>query len=184
MIIRFAVWIPITLEEISRPQLLVAVVASEMLRMPCLAQSCDYLADNWLVACVAAALLHCVYTLSWHVGLKVSKHKLKLIASLSAFVERWFYYGFFARLIMSDPLCRLHVIGDWLLLMLLLLGWVDLIRVKMINLSVHLKVIPMFSKHMLAYRQANFVTNRVGFFFSKKMFVSESPTIKNIQFYF
>lgn len=112
MIIRFAVGIPVSLEEISRPQLLIAVVAREMLRMPCLAQSCDYLANYWLVACIAAALLHGVYTLSAHVSLKVAKHKFKLIASLSAFVERRFYYSFFARLIMSYSFRWLHVIGD------------------------------------------------------------------------
>lgn len=120
VVISFAVRISVTLEEVSSSQFLITVIASEMLRMPCLAQSCDDLADYWLVASAAAALLFRVYTLSWHIGLKVSKHILKLIASGFALVERCFHYSFFARLIMRYTFRRLHVISDWLLLMLLL----------------------------------------------------------------
>lgn len=69
MVVWLAVWMTITFEEVSGAQFLVAVVASEVLRMPGLAQSSDDLANNWLVAGVATSFLRCSYSLTAHVGL-------------------------------------------------------------------------------------------------------------------
>lgn len=125
VVISLAVGISIALEEVSGAQFLIAVIASEVLRVPCLAQCRDHLTDDRLVACVTAAFLHRVDSLTWHIRLKIAKHKLELIASLFAFVERGFNDRFFARLIVCDAFRWLRVVSDWLLLMLLLL-WIDL----------------------------------------------------------
>lgn len=72
MIVRLAVRMSVALEEVASSQLLRAVVAREMLRMPGLAQRRNDLADDWLVAGIAASLLGSGHSLAAHVGLKVS----------------------------------------------------------------------------------------------------------------
>lgn len=71
MIIRFTVRFPVPLEEVPRPQLLGAMRAGEVLRVPCFTQSSDDLAHDGLLAGVAAALLARVDPLAAHVGLQV-----------------------------------------------------------------------------------------------------------------
>lgn len=68
----------IAFEEIPRAQLLVAVRADEVLWMPGLAQRRYHLADDRLVARVAAAFLRRVHTLSVHVCLQTTKHRIQL----------------------------------------------------------------------------------------------------------
>lgn len=125
VVISLAVGCSVAFEEVPRAQLLIAMVARKVLRVPCLSKRRDHLTDDRLVACIAASLLHRGNTLTWHIRLKISKHKIELIASLFASVERSLYDRLFARLIVGDAFRWLHVIGDWLLLMLLL-RWVDL----------------------------------------------------------
>lgn len=69
MIVGLAVGISVALKEVARAQLLGAVRAGEVLRMPRLAQGGDHLAHYRLVARAATALLCCVYSLSTHVCL-------------------------------------------------------------------------------------------------------------------
>lgn len=64
VVVRLAVWIAVALEEVPRAELLVAVVARKVLRMPCLAQGCDHLTNYWLIARVAASFLHRVNSLT------------------------------------------------------------------------------------------------------------------------
>lgn len=68
MVVRFAVRPAFALEEIARAQLLRAVRACKVLRMPCLAQRCNHLADDSLIARRAAALLGRVHALPVHLG--------------------------------------------------------------------------------------------------------------------
>lgn len=69
VVIGLAVGEAIALEEVAGSELLAAVVASEVLRMPGLAQGGDHLADNRLLAGIAAALLYSVDSLATHIGL-------------------------------------------------------------------------------------------------------------------
>lgn len=69
MIVWFAVRMTVTLEEVSRAQLLAAMIARKVLRMPGLAQCGDHLTDDRLVTSVAASLLGSGYSLAAHIGL-------------------------------------------------------------------------------------------------------------------
>lgn len=69
VVIGLAVGEAVALKEVAGAQLLAAVVARKVLRMPGLAQGGDHLADNWLLACIAAALLYSVDSLATHIGL-------------------------------------------------------------------------------------------------------------------
>jgi hypothetical protein len=64
VVVSLAIWISIAFEEVSRAKLLIAVIASEMLWMPSLAQSGDHLTHDGFVASVAATFLHSVHTLT------------------------------------------------------------------------------------------------------------------------
>lgn len=64
VIVGLAVRIAVALEKVPRAQLLVAVIAREVLGMPSLAQGCDHLTHDGLVASVTAALLHRVDSLT------------------------------------------------------------------------------------------------------------------------
>lgn len=77
MIIRLAIRTSIALEEVPRAQLLSAMGAGEMLRMPGLSQGCDDLADDGFVACSAAALLGSGDSLPGHVGVQRTEHALQ-----------------------------------------------------------------------------------------------------------
>lgn len=72
VIIAFAVWLPITLEEVLSAQFLLTVNASEMLWMPGFCQSSDYLSNDWLATCCATSLLSRVNALAAHVRLQGS----------------------------------------------------------------------------------------------------------------
>lgn len=69
MVVWFTVRVSITFEEVPGTQFLVAMIAGKMLRMPGLAQGCDDLANDWLVAGVAASLLCSSNSLAAHVSL-------------------------------------------------------------------------------------------------------------------
>jgi len=69
VVVRFAIGEAVALEEIAGSQLLAAVVARKVLRMPGLAQGGDHLAHNGLLAGIAAALLHGIDSLATHIGL-------------------------------------------------------------------------------------------------------------------
>lgn len=72
MVVLFAVGETIAFEEVACAQFLVAVVASEVLWMPGLAQGSNHLTHNGFLAGIAAALLYSVDTLTIHIGLKAS----------------------------------------------------------------------------------------------------------------
>lgn len=69
MVIGLAVGVSIPLEEVPGAQLLVAVVASEVLRVPSLAEGRYNLPYDGLIACIAAPLLGGIDSLAAHVGL-------------------------------------------------------------------------------------------------------------------
>lgn len=72
VIVRLAVRVAIALEEIPGAQLLVAVIAGEVLRMPSFAESRYNLPYDGLIASIAAPLLGGVHSLAAHVGLQIS----------------------------------------------------------------------------------------------------------------
>lgn len=77
MVIRFAVRPSVALEEVARAQLLGAVGAREVLRVPRLAQGRDHLANDCLVARGATALLRRVHTLTIHLGSQTPEHAVQ-----------------------------------------------------------------------------------------------------------
>lgn len=72
VVVGLAVRLPIALEEIPRAELLGAVRAGEVLRVPGLTQGRNDLPDDGFLAGVAAALLAGVHALTAHVRLQVS----------------------------------------------------------------------------------------------------------------
>lgn len=68
VVVRLAVRPSFALEEVARAQLLVAVVADKVLRVPRLAQSRNHLANDGFVARGAAPFLRRVHALSVHLG--------------------------------------------------------------------------------------------------------------------
>lgn len=79
VVIRFAVRVAVALEEVARAQLLGAVGAHEVLRVPGLAERGDDLADDGLLAGAAASLLGCVDSLAAHVCLQITKHRIQRV---------------------------------------------------------------------------------------------------------
>lgn len=79
MIVLLAVWSAVTLEEVLGAQLLVAVGACEMLRVPGLAQGCDHPPNDGFVAGGAAALLCGGNALLSHVAGQGAQHRIKLV---------------------------------------------------------------------------------------------------------
>lgn len=69
MIVGLAIWKTVAFKEITCTQFLATMIAGEMLRMPCLAQRGNHLTNNRFLACIAAALLHRIDTLTTHIGL-------------------------------------------------------------------------------------------------------------------
>lgn len=69
VVVRLAVREAVALKEVAGAQLLAAVVARKVLRMPGLAQGGDHLADDRLLAGIAAALLYGIDSLATHIGL-------------------------------------------------------------------------------------------------------------------
>ncbi len=78
MVIGFAVRMPVAFEEVAGAQLLVAMGADKMLRVPGFAKGRDHLADDGLVAGAAASLLGRIDALSVHVSLKGAEHRIQL----------------------------------------------------------------------------------------------------------
>lgn len=87
MIVRLAVRVAIALEEVPGAQLLVAVVARKVLRMPGLAQRRYDLPNDGLIARIAAPLLGGIHSLAAHVGLQISEHGIQLVTG------RWQLFG-------------------------------------------------------------------------------------------
>lgn len=79
VIVRLAVRVAIALEEIPGAQLLVAVIAGKVLRVPGFAESGYNLPNDGLIASIAAPLLGGVHSLAAHVGLQISEHRVQLI---------------------------------------------------------------------------------------------------------
>lgn len=77
MVVRLAVWSAIALEEVPRAQLLVAVGAGEVFRVPRATQRCYDLPNDRLLAGVAASLLGRLYSLAAHVCPEGSEHMLE-----------------------------------------------------------------------------------------------------------
>lgn len=69
MVIRFAIRVTVSFEEVPGTQFLITMRADEMLRMPGLTEGRDHLSDDGFVASAAASLLRRVNTLSVHVRL-------------------------------------------------------------------------------------------------------------------
>jgi hypothetical protein len=82
VIIRFTIGMTVPFEKVACAQLLVAMVARKVLRMPGLAQGRDHLADNWFVARIAAPLLGGVDALTAHFGLQTAQHRVQLITTV------------------------------------------------------------------------------------------------------
>lgn len=78
MVVRLAVGMAVPFEEIPSPQLLVAVGAHEMFRVPCLAEGRYHLADDRLIARRTASFLSRVDALFAHVRLKTVEHAIQL----------------------------------------------------------------------------------------------------------
>lgn len=78
MVIRFAVRVAVSFEEIPGAQFLAAMRADEVLRMPGLAQRGDHLADDGLIASRAASFLRRIHSLLVHVRLKATQHRIQL----------------------------------------------------------------------------------------------------------
>lgn len=78
MVVRLAVRMTIAFEEVTSAQLLLAVAAQEVLRVPGFAQRSYHLANDRLVARVAASLLGRVHTLTVHVSLQATQHRIQL----------------------------------------------------------------------------------------------------------
>lgn len=125
MVVRLAVGMAVPLEEVARSELLIAVVAREMLWMPSFAQRRDHLAHDWLFAGAAAAFVGRVHSLPVHVCLQAAQHKVQLVSTrLDAAVRRTIHVsgddGLFSCLVVLESLVRLRVVRHRLLLLLLL----------------------------------------------------------------
>lgn len=79
VVVRLAVGLPIPFEEVPRAQLLGAMGAGEVLRVPGLAQ-CGYnLPYDRFIAGVAAPLLTGVDPLSAHISLEIAEHRIQIL---------------------------------------------------------------------------------------------------------
>lgn len=125
MVVRLAVGMAIPLEEIACSELLIAMIAREMLWMPCFTQRCDHLTHNWFLTGAAAALVGCVYSLPIHICLQAAQHKVQLISTCLDAAVWWTIHvtghsSLFSCLIVLESLVRLSVVRYRLLLLLLL----------------------------------------------------------------
>lgn len=80
VVVLLAVGLSIALEKVARAQLLAAVAASKVLRVPGLAQGRDHLTNDRLLAGVAAALLRCCDPTTAHISVQVAEHRIQLVA--------------------------------------------------------------------------------------------------------
>lgn len=80
VVVLLTVRLSVPLEEVLRAQLLVAVAASKVLRVPRLAQCRDHLTHNRLLASVAAPLLRRRYSAPAHVRVQIAEHRVQLVA--------------------------------------------------------------------------------------------------------
>jgi len=76
VVVGLTVRMSVPFEEVPRAQLLLTVGADKVFRVPRLAEGCDHLTHDRLVAGAAASLLGCVHSLSAHVCLKAAKHTI------------------------------------------------------------------------------------------------------------
>lgn len=79
VVVDLAVGLPVAFEEVPRAQLLVAVGASEVLRMPRLPQRSDHLSYDGLVTSAAASLLGRGDSLFGHVCGQRTQHTIQLV---------------------------------------------------------------------------------------------------------
>lgn len=82
VIVLLAVRLPIPLKEVPRPNLLLAVGADEVLRVPGFPHGCNYLPSNRLLAGSTDTFGNCSYTQFIQVRLKTSQHGVQLTARL------------------------------------------------------------------------------------------------------
>jgi len=139
VIIRLAIGMALSLEEVSRAQLLIAMGAREVFWMPRLAQggyhlcsnnvvrlreifersrinsqeSASYLAHNGLLAGVAASLLSRVDTLAAHVGLEVAEHRIQLILFDELALPRMLRLVEMSGVSLGDVYAGLRAVGSW-----------------------------------------------------------------------
>lgn len=81
VVVGLTVGTPVPLEEVARAQLLRAVGAGEVLRMPGAAQRRDDLPHDGLVASTAAPLLRRAHPLARHVCVQRAQHPLEVTAA-------------------------------------------------------------------------------------------------------
>lgn len=79
VVVGLAVGLSIALEEVPRAQLLGAVGAREVLRMPGFAQGSNDLTNDGFFAGVAAAFLAGIDSLATHVSLEVTEHGIQVL---------------------------------------------------------------------------------------------------------
>lgn len=94
MIIQFAIRMRVAFEKISSAQFLFTMETGEMFRMPRFTESSDHLTDNRFFARVTTSFLRSGYTLTIHVLLKSTKHRIqlssgRLLAVLFYVADRW-----------------------------------------------------------------------------------------------
>lgn len=79
MVVWFAVWLSVPFEEVPGSELLGAVGTGEVLRVPGLPQRGYYLAYDGFIAGAAASLLAGVDSLTAHVCLEITKHRIQVL---------------------------------------------------------------------------------------------------------
>lgn len=82
VIVLLAVGLPVPLKEVPRADLLLAVGADEVLRVPGFPHGCNYLPSNRLLAGSTDTFGNCSYTQFIQVRLKTSQHGIQLTARL------------------------------------------------------------------------------------------------------
>lgn len=80
MVVLLAIRLAVALKEVLGAQLLAAVVAGKVFRVPGLAQGRDHLANNRLLAGIAAALLCGRHSSSAHVLVQIAEHRVQLVS--------------------------------------------------------------------------------------------------------
>lgn len=93
MVVLLAVWSAVTFKEVLGAQLLVAMRAGEVLRVPGLAQGCDHPPHDGFVAGGAAALLCGGNALLSHVAGQRAEHRIKLVRRRGRGCRRGFLRG-------------------------------------------------------------------------------------------
>lgn len=89
VVVRLAVRVTVPFKEVAGAEFLLAVSADEVLRVPGLAERCDHLTHDRLVASAAAALLRCVNSLQTLVeqGFSHSRNQLDELRVRSTYLK-------------------------------------------------------------------------------------------------